>query len=127
MRKTVRGNPNKTKPYRWEKGCASPNPGGRPKNTPYTDAYRQIAQATVRDLTIRDSDSVALAIAKAVVREALKGKIQAAAEIADRVEGTVRQRVEVSGHEGEPLQVGDVHDKLMEKLLGSDYSSKKPR
>jgi hypothetical protein len=113
----VRGNPDKTKPYRWEKGCASPNPGGRPKKTPFADAHRQVAEATVKDLTIRDNDSVAVAVAKALAREALRGKVQAATEIANRVEGTARQRVEVSGYEGDPVQVEDVHDRLMEKLF----------
>jgi hypothetical protein len=116
----VRGNPDKTKPYRWKRGCASPNPGGRPKKTPFTDAHRQIAEAPVRDLTILDSDSVAVAVAKALAREALRGKIQAATEIANRVEGTARQRVEFTGHDGDPVQVEDVHDRLVEKLLRSE-------
>jgi hypothetical protein len=114
----VRGNPEKTKPYRWTKGCPSPNPGGRPKRTPYTDAHREIAEATVKDLSIRDTDSVALAIAKAVAREALKGKIQAAAEIANRVEGTARQRVEVTNYEGESSESDEIHHRLIGKLLG---------
>ena len=77
----------------------------------------------VIDLTIKGSDSVAVAVAKAVAREALKGKIHAATEIANRVEGTPRQRVEVTGHEGEPFQFEDVHEKLMAKLFGPDYSN----
>lgn len=113
----MRGNPDKTKPYRWEKGCTSPNPGGRPKKTPYTDAHRQIAESSVKDLTIRDSDSVVIAVAKALAREALKGKIQAATEIANRVEGIARQRLEFTGRDGEPIQIEDIHDKLMEKLF----------
>jgi hypothetical protein len=117
VQKTVRGNPDKTKPFRWEKGCASPNPGGRPKRTPFTDAHRQIAESSVRDLTILDTDSVAVAIAKALAREALRGKIQAASEIANRVEGTARQRLEVTGDAGEALQIEDVHERLMEKLF----------
>jgi hypothetical protein len=118
VRKTVRGNPDKTKPYRWKKGCGSPNPGGRPKKTPFTDAHRQIAESSVKELTILDSDSVAVAIAKALAREALRGKIQAATEIANRVEGTSRQRLEVTGQDGNALQIEDVHERLMEKLLG---------
>jgi len=116
--RTVRGNPDKTKPYRWKKGCPSPNPGGRPKRTPYTDAHREIANAIVKDLAIKESDSVALAIAKAVAREALRGKIPAAVEIANRVEGTARQRLELTGEGSEPIQFEDVYAKLREKLLG---------
>jgi hypothetical protein len=60
---------------------------------------------------------VAIAIAKAIAREALRGKIQAATEIANRVEGTARQRLEVTGQAGEALQIEDVHEKLMDKLF----------
>jgi hypothetical protein len=115
--KTVRGNPDKTRPYRWKKGCPSPNPGGRPKRTPYTDAHREIAEASVKDLKIKASDSIAVGIAKAVAREALRGKIAAAVEIANRVEGTARQRVELTGENSDPIQIEDVHERLMEKLL----------
>ncbi len=38
--KTVRGNPDKTKPFRWPKGISG-NPGGRPKR----DFASEIAQA----------------------------------------------------------------------------------
>jgi Family of unknown function (DUF5681) len=114
---TVRGNPDKTKPYRWKQGCPSPNPGGRPKRTPYADAHREIAEGLVKDLKIRANDSVAFAIAKAVAREALGGEIPAAVEIANRVEGIARQRVEVTGENSAPIQIEDVHERLMEKLL----------
>jgi hypothetical protein len=113
----VRGNPDKTRPYRWKKGCPSPDPGGRPKRTPYTDAHRQIAEVLVKDLKIRSNDSVALGAAKAVAREALRGKIPAAVEIANRVEGIARQRVELTGEGSAPIQFEDVDAKLSEKLL----------
>jgi hypothetical protein len=116
----VRGNPDKTKPYRWRKGCPSPNPGGRPKKTPYTDAYREIADGVVKDLKIRPNDSVAIAIAKAVAREALRGKIPAAVEIANRVEGIARHRVELTGEDSDPIQMEDVHATLMKKLFGKE-------
>jgi hypothetical protein len=96
VRRTVRGNPNKTKPYRWKKGQPSPNPGGRPRLSPYTDAHRAIAEGLVKDLGIKATDSVAMAVAKVVAREALRGKIPAAKELADRVEGTPTQRHDVN-------------------------------
>jgi hypothetical protein len=114
----VRGNPDKTKPYRWTKGCPSPNPGGRPKKTPYADAYREVADWMVKDLKISPTDSVAIAIAKVVAREALNGKISAAVEIANRVEGVARQRLELTGQDVQPIQFEDVYAKLRAKLLG---------
>jgi hypothetical protein len=74
----------------------SGNPGGRPQRTPYTDAHRAIAEGLVQDLGIKATDSVAMAIAKAVAREALKGKVAAAKEVADRIEGTPTQRHDVN-------------------------------
>jgi hypothetical protein len=39
-------------------------------------------------------------------REALKGTVNAAKEIADRTDGTPRQTVEISGQDGAAVQVG---------------------
>ena len=87
----------------WKPG-ESGNPSGRPK-TPYRDAHRAIANELVKELRINPNDTIALAIAKAVAREALKGKIQAAKEAADRAEGTATQRQRVEGPDGGPLQI----------------------
>jgi len=59
----------------------------------------------VRDLKVNANDPVLLAIAKMVAREALRGKVQAAAELANRVEGTPTQRHEVSGTDGTSVKV----------------------
>jgi hypothetical protein len=83
----------------------SPNPGGRPKRTPYTDACRLVAEMRVKDLKINARDPVPLAIAKMVAREALRGKVQAAAELANRVEGTPTQRHELGGPDGMAVKV----------------------
>jgi hypothetical protein len=83
----------------------SPNPGGRPKKTPYTDACRQVAEMCVKDLKVNARDPVPLAIAKMVAREALKGKVAAAAELANRVEGTPTQRHELGGPDGMAVKV----------------------
>jgi hypothetical protein len=58
---------------------------------------------TVRDLRVEQDDSVALAVAKRVAREAIRGKISAASEAANRAEGTPRQTVEL--HEEGELNV----------------------
>jgi hypothetical protein len=43
-----------------------------------------------------------------MAREALKGKVNAAKEIADRADGTPRQTVEIGGQDGAAVQV-DAH------------------
>ena len=99
-----RGNPDKITPHQFRPGHSG-NPGGRPKKTPYTDACRAVAEMRVRDLKVNASDPVPLAIAKMVAREALKGKVAAAAELANRVEGTPTQRHEVGGPDGLAMKV----------------------
>jgi hypothetical protein len=69
--------------------------GRRPRRTPYADAHSEVAQLTVHALRILPIDSVALATAKSVARQALRGKISAAADAANRAESTPRQRPEV--------------------------------
>jgi len=85
--------------------------------TPYTDAYKEITDGMVKDLKIRPTDTVAIAIAKAMAREALSGKIPAAVEITNRVEGVARQQLELTGESSQLIQFEDVHAKLSEKLL----------
>jgi Family of unknown function (DUF5681) len=91
------------RPFDFKPG-QSGNPAGRPKNA-YSDAHKLIASGSVKDLRIRPTDTVALAIAKIVCREALKGKIDAAKEAADRTEGRSPQRHEVSGPDQAAIQV----------------------
>lgn len=84
----------------------SGNPGGRPKKTPYTEAHRVIAEMVgVAGLNILPTDTIAECVAKIMAREALKGKVNAAKEIADRTDGTPRQMVEISGQDGSAVQV----------------------
>jgi hypothetical protein len=84
----------------------SGNPGGRPKKTPYTEAHRKIAELIgVADLNILPTDTIAECVAKIMAREALKGKVNAAKEIADRTDGTPRQTVEINGQDGAAAQV----------------------
>jgi Family of unknown function (DUF5681) len=91
----------------------SGNPSGRPK-TPITDAYRDLMERVVEDdgdgnfdlnkLLARPGDTYAVAMAKAIAREAIiAGSIKAANEIANRLEGTPRQTV--SGPDGGPVAI----------------------
>ena len=90
----------------WKPG-ESGNPGGRPRRKPLSDAYSALLGQTVppeiaRQLRISEASTYAEVVAMALLKEAVKGKVNAAAELADRVEGRVMERVQVD-HRGDPL------------------------
>lgn len=59
----------------------------------------------VKDLKGKPTDSVPIAVAKELARQAIAGKVQAAAELANRTEGTPTQRHEVGGPDGTAVTV----------------------
>ena len=59
----------------------------------------------VKDLKVSTTDPAPLAIAKELARQAIAGKVQAAAELANRVEGTPAQRHEIGGPDGSSVMV----------------------
>jgi hypothetical protein len=84
----------------------SRNPGGRLKKIPYIEAHRLVAQMIgVDNLVVSSTDTIAECVARIMAREALKGNVNAAKEIADRTDGTPRQTVEISGQDGSAVQV----------------------
>jgi hypothetical protein len=68
----------------------SGNPGGRPKSKPLTEAYERL----LADRKTAD------AVAKAMERQARKGNVRAAQEMADRVEGKIQFQVVGTGEDG---------------------------
>ena len=82
---------------RFKKGETG-NPSGRPKLTKLTEALRE--QLT-EEMPSAPERTVAEAIARALIREAVSGNVQAAREIADRTEGKPKQSIDVD------LQVKD--------------------
>jgi hypothetical protein len=84
-------NPDVGKPYRWKKG-QSGNPSGRPKSKTLSDAYRNKLEEPVPNDP--EKRTWAELIAEAQVRDAVRGNVQAAREIADRTEGRARQAIE---------------------------------
>jgi hypothetical protein len=82
---------------RFKKGETG-NPSGRPKLTKLTEALRE--QLT-EEMPSAPERTVAEAIARALIRMALSGNVQAAREIADRTEGKPKQSIDVD------LQVKD--------------------
>lgn len=84
-RSTVRRNTSGLRPP-WQKGVSG-NPNGRPKKKPVTEAYEK---------ALEDPET-AQAIALGIIAAAQAGDVQAAREIADRLEGRVPQNVAVEG------------------------------
>jgi Family of unknown function (DUF5681) len=80
----------------------SGNPAGRPKKL-LTEAYHAIlSKKFPGDPKKR---TFAELIAESMAKEAIKGKPQAAIEIADRTEGKTTQAHELSGPRGAPISV----------------------
>jgi hypothetical protein len=114
----------------WEKG-QSGNPGGRPKWKPLTDALRKQLTAPIKDrltgqqlatLPKRLQDAtVAEVLADALITEAIagKGKVHAAREIMDRVEGRVP--LPLIGSTDEPLAIT-----ILSNIPRPDRSKKRP-
>src|ERR1700722_19190585 len=84
-------NPDVGKAYRWKKG-QSGNPSGRPKSKTLSDAYRNKLEEPVPNDP--EKRTWAELIAEAQVRDAVRGNVQAAREIADRTEGKAKQAIE---------------------------------
>jgi hypothetical protein len=70
----------------------SGNPNGRPKLTKLTEALReQLAE----EMPSAPERTVAEAIARALIKEAVSGNVQAIREIGDRTEGKPMQKVDL--------------------------------
>jgi hypothetical protein len=76
----------------------SGNPSGRPKLTKLTEALREQLAEIAPNAPER---TVAEVIARALIREAVSGNVQAAREIADRTEGKPKQAIDLD------LQISD--------------------
>jgi hypothetical protein len=93
---------------KWKKGEPSPNPSGRPRKAPISDAYaRHVGDPLPDDLRSKlrlpKGATWADAMALGQMRSAVRGNTPAAKEIADRIEGRVTQPI--SGENGEPVEV----------------------
>jgi Family of unknown function (DUF5681) len=96
--KPRRGNPDRTKPYRFQPG-QSGNPGGRPRKY-ITEVYEQLA---LEPVPTKGGKTYAELLALAQFKKALKGNTMAAKEVTDRLEGKAREAVELTGPEGPQL------------------------
>ena len=124
--KTPKQIPPAMEANKWKPG-QSGNPSGRPKKLPITDRYATVAELPVPDnllaaLKLSEAEKPAIktygdALALSQFRAGIKGKTDAAREIADRVEGRSRQAVEVSGPEGAPIDVQLMSDEQLDARI----------
>lgn len=92
-RKTGKKNPiPRSEATRFKPGVC-PNPGGRPRTAPLSQACRELLNASVpNDPQAR---TYAQVIAAKLAKKAMRGDVGAAKELADRAEGRARQSVEI--------------------------------
>jgi hypothetical protein len=102
------------KPYHWPKGISG-NPSGRPRK-PITEAYADIAEQTYPDDP--KGRTYAQVAAEGQFNAAIKGKTDAAREIADRLEGKAVQPVvgDINGGTSVTLNI----EVVRKKLFGDD-------
>jgi hypothetical protein len=74
---------------RWQKGCPSPNPKGRPRT-------RHLSKAAAEWLAEGERETNARAIVEAIGARALKGDLACAAWLADRTEGRPHQSLAIT-------------------------------
>lgn len=91
----------------WQKG-QSGNPAGRPKGETFADALCRFLDREYRDgLTVRE------AVALSLIKKAVRGGVQAAALLMDRVDGKVRQAIDVTVSDAE---IDDAIERELEAL-----------
>jgi len=102
-----RGQSEGSKRTRFQPGVSG-NPGGRPKSKLLSEAYKRALEAEILTGKFKGLTEAEV-IAQRLLDEAKKGKVNAASELADRVEGKPRQSYEVQ------LSVVDELPKLIEE------------
>lgn len=90
------------------------NAQGRPKLTVLSEALRALLATEMPNAT---EQTVAEAIAKALVRAALKGDVAAAREIADRTEGKPKQAIDVDMSVNDWRQMARTHGLSEEDVI----------
>lgn len=95
------------KEAQWKPGVSG-NPKGRPKQKTISEELRDVL-----DQEMRGANGITHleAMAKVMIKEALKGKFPFAKEILERTEGKVADKTELTGASGEPIQILDLSNK----------------
>lgn len=111
---------------KWKPG-QSGNPNGRPKGKTLSEEIRYALAEEIKGgggLTYME------AIAKVIIKEALKGKFPYTKEILERMEGKVADKTEITGSGGDPIQILDLsnkekRDSFYRLLSGATHSRNK--
>jgi len=113
--KKGRGDGKRIEAFQFQPG-QSGNPGGRPRKL-VTDAYQRVLE---RETIYRKKKGTgADLLAEKMWHQAMGGKIQAAVELADRVEGKAMQAHEVSGPGGGPIDIHSMSREEREKEIAA--------
>lgn len=110
--------PPNLRPHCFPPGISG-NPGGRPKVRPISDRYRRIAETTLPEKERKRLGlSVGATYGDALAVTLFDGRANpsVAKEIREALEGRATQRIELTGEDGEPVQMEDVRAKLFAKL-----------
>lgn len=106
-----RGNPAKITAFRWKRG-QSGNPKGRPRKESLTDILRDVLAERIPKAQDPRQSQLADALIRNFVLEAIRTKDTAMfAEIFNRIEGKVKERIAVGGDDGRPIQVERIDPK----------------
>tara|TARA_B100001123_G_C15308018_1_gene1023368 strand:+ start:1264 stop:1704 length:441 start_codon:yes stop_codon:yes gene_type:complete len=95
------------KSKQWKKG-QSGNPKGRPKGKTLSEEIKAMLHDELKG---GDGLTHLEAIARVMVKEALKGKFPFAKEILERTEGKVADKTELTGASGDPIEILDLSSK----------------
>ncbi len=129
-------NLEKGTPYRWKPG-ESGNPGGRPKKRPLSDRYEELAHVLLPEKDrikrgLPEGATYGDALVLCIFKAALKGRVDAAREIREAIEGKSQQRLELSAPENRVTVIRVVYDQgkrdrsvgETEQICGPTYESR---
>lgn len=91
----------------WEKGVSA-NPGGRPKGASI--------MARIEALLLADDGKLADILAKSIVHGAMKGDVNFCKELLNRLEGRVPIKAELTGKDGDPIEIRSARDDLLGRI-----------
>lgn len=109
------------KPYRWEKG-QSGNISGRPVKKPITEYYSErvtepLPEPIRRKLKLKKGATYGEALSLSLFMQAIKGKVAAAKEITDRIEGRPLQGLRIERDDGGPVQIEEMTTEEVDRRI----------
>jgi hypothetical protein len=107
-----RGDPSKIRPFQWQPG-QSGNPKGRPRKPRLEDILMEVLERVPKELDPQQRP-LAYVLIRNWVAEGIKTKdTQIITEIFNRVDGKVKDRIELGGEDGAPIRIQRVDAKKL--------------